>query len=389
MRHPSRTSDGFAPRLAVYYATSGIVAGIAMPFFPLWLEHKGLDAGKIGLVLAIPALVRIFFVPLITRVADRLNALREAILITTIGAVAGHILMGFADGLMAILVVMFIAAFFFTPGLPLTDAYALRGLAERQRAYGPVRLWASAAFIAANIGGGVLIGILARGSIIWLLVAAFAVAAVSAWMLVPLAVHHGPRIERAATRSLWRAPVFVAVVVACSLVQASHTVYYGFSTLDWTAKGLGNTTVGALWALGVIAEIALFAASGFLARFLGPLALVVLGAIGGLVRWTAMAFDPPFVLLPALQCLHALSFGATHIGAMLVLARVAPAGLGATAQGDFAAAQAVIFGSAMGMSGILFRAYGDLAYVAMALLAAVGTAVALYAYVGLRGHTAK
>jgi hypothetical protein len=53
-----------------------------------------------------------------------------------------------------------------------------------------------------------------------------------------------------------------------------------------------------------------------------------------------MAFDPPFVLLPFLQCLHALSFCATHIGAMQFLARVAAPGQMATAQGDLAAAQA-------------------------------------------------
>jgi hypothetical protein len=56
----------------------------------------------------------------------------------------------------------------------------------------------------------------------------------------------------------------VAVLIACSLVQASHALYYGFSTIDWTTKGLSDTAIGSLWALGVIAEILLFAASGFL-----------------------------------------------------------------------------------------------------------------------------
>ena len=42
-------------------------------------------------------------------------------------------------------------------------------------------------------------------------------------------------------------------------------------------------------------------------------------------------------MLPLLQALHALSFAATHLGSMHFLARVAPAGRGATAQGDFAA----------------------------------------------------
>ena len=93
-----------------------------------------------------------------------------------------------------------------------------------------------------------------------------------------------------------------------------------------------------------------------------------------------MAFDPPLILLPALQCLHALSFTSTHLGAMQFLARVVPPGLGATAQGDFAAAHGVVFSFAMGFSGSLFHAYGDLAYRRMALVAAVGFAVAIAAY---------
>ena len=51
-----------------------------------------------------------------------------------------------------------------------------------------------------------------------------------------------------------------------------------------------------------------------------PVDLIGLGAIGATVRWTAMAFDPPAGILPLLQCLHGLSFGATHLGAMYFLA---------------------------------------------------------------------
>ena len=49
----------------------------------------------------------------------------------------------------------------------------------------------------------------------------------------------------------------------------------------------------------------------------------LLGGAGAVLRWTAMAFDSPVALLPVLQCLHGLSFGATHLGAMHALARLA------------------------------------------------------------------
>jgi PPP family 3-phenylpropionic acid transporter len=142
-------SDSFAPRLSAYYATLGVATGFGMPFFPLWLEYKGLNAAEIGIVLAAPMVVRIVCVPLATRLADRANALRAAIMIGAVGAVVGHALIGLSNGFLPILVCIALAAVFFTPGYPLTDAYALRGLADRKLAYGSIRLWASAAYIAA------------------------------------------------------------------------------------------------------------------------------------------------------------------------------------------------------------------------------------------------
>jgi MFS transporter, PPP family, 3-phenylpropionic acid transporter len=120
----------------------------------------------------------------------------------------------------------------------------------------------------------------------------------------------------------------------------------------------------------VLAEIGLFAASGHF--LLEPKALLLLGAAGGVVRWAAMALEPPPLLLLPLQCLHAASFGATHLGALSYAARLAPAGLGASAQGYLAVASAVAMAAAMGASGELYARFAGEAYWAMALLAAVG-----------------
>lgn len=92
-----------------------------------------------------------------------------------------------------------------------------------------------------------------------------------------------------------------------------------------------------------------------------------------------MAFDPPAAGLAVLQCLHALSFGATHIGTMQFLAEIASARRGATAQGDFAATQGIVFAGAMGLSGVLVNAFGNWAYGGMAACAAAGVVCALTA----------
>ena len=52
--------------------------------------------------------------------------------------------------------------------------------AARGRAYGPVRLWGSVAFIAGNVGAGLLLEVIAPGHLIWLIVGSLAAAVVAA-----------------------------------------------------------------------------------------------------------------------------------------------------------------------------------------------------------------
>jgi PPP family 3-phenylpropionic acid transporter len=245
-------------------------------------------------------------------------------------------------------------------------------------AYGPVRLWGSAAFIAGSFGAGFSLDLIAPRDLIWLVVVAMMLAAAAAWLLVPLPGGEAParRPPRSAS-GLLRERAFLATAAAASLIQASHALYYGFSTLEWQAAGLGGGTIAALWGLGVVAEMALFAVSARLP--ITPQMLLLLGAAGAVVRWSAMAFDPPSAVLPLLQCLHGLSFGATHLGAVAYIARVAPAEQGATAQGYLAVAQGLVMAAAMGLSGLLYARWGGLAYGAMALAAAVGALSAVAA----------
>ncbi len=350
-----------------------------MPFFPLWLEAKGLDPGWIGLVLSAPLLVRLFAVPIATREADRRDALRAGIIIGSVGTVLGYALVGFAQAPVAILVAFMFASVFYTPVIPSTDAYALRGLRRHGGVYGPVRLWGSAAFIVGNLAAELISANILPHDLIWIIVAGWTIPALASFLLLPLTGDETAGGPQPAAKALLRSPVFLAVIAAASLIQASHAVYYVFSAIDWRAAGFDGLSIGALWALGVLAEIVLFALAGRLPPAIGPVALLALGAGGAVIRWSVMAFDPPALLLPALQCLHALSFGATHLGAMGFFARSAPPGLAATAQGYLAVALAVAMAALMTLSGLLYARYGALAYAAMALAAAAGGCLALVA----------
>jgi PPP family 3-phenylpropionic acid transporter len=354
--------------------------------------------------------VRVFAIPLATHHADRHDGLRAALVITAGASALGYGALGLAHGAVAIMVSYALTSAFFTPVTPLTDAYALRGLRHHGRAYGPVRMWGSVAFIAGTMGAGLLLDVIATRHLIWLIGAAMVLAAAAACALPSFEVDPTRRAKTGSAKTgsaktgsaktrnanktrntnkttsastasavgaLLRERSLLAGIAAASLIQASHAVYYGFSALDWKAAGFDGGAIGALWALGVAAEIALFACSGRLA--IAPAKLIALGAAGGVLRWGAMALDPPTALLAPLQCLHALSFGATHLGAMGLIMRAVPAAYGATVQGYFAVAQGLAMAGAMGVSGVLYARWGDLAYAAMALAAGAGGILAVAA----------
>src|SRR5262245_34840848 len=323
----TRTSWGFVPRLAALYAALFILPGIAMPFFPIWLKAKEVDATLIGIVLAVPMIARMLAIPVIARQADRRDAVRTVLVIASAVTFAGYVLVGLSSGVMAIIAAYTLTSLFSTPLMPLAETYALKGLMARKRAYGPVRLWGSFAFIFGNLAAGFAADIIPAQHLIWLMVAASALIALGAWQLAPLARNMPDEGGQARLRQKsLRDPAFIAVLAAASLIQASHAVFYGFSAVQWHAAGFDGTVIAALWALGVAAEIVLFALQGRLPPFFTPTVLIMTGAVGGTLRWLGMAIDPPALALPWLQLLHALSFGATHLGALMYLAHHAPAG---------------------------------------------------------------
>jgi PPP family 3-phenylpropionic acid transporter len=384
MRPLNQRQFGFAPRLAALYAAIFMTGGVQLPFFPVWLKAKGLDPSMIGGVLAAPMFVPIFANPFAARLADARDALRGTILVASCLGVATYALLGLADGAATILVMYALTALVLTSVMPLAETYALKGLNARGRAYGPVRLWGSVAFILGTFIAGFATDTIPARYLIWLIVAGAALTVLAAFALEPMPASAPPSAKPAIPhRHLLRDPAFIAVVAASSLIQASHAVYYGFSALGWRGAGLDGTAIAALWALGVLAEIVLFAVSGRLPPFFQPITLLMIGAAGGVLRWVAMALNPPDAVLPFLQLLHAASFGATHLGALGFVARHAPPGQSATAQGYLSIAQGVAMAAATGLSGWLYGAYGARAYGAMALAAVAG---GVCGYVAHRMH---
>jgi PPP family 3-phenylpropionic acid transporter len=356
-----------------------------LPFWPLWLESRGMGAGEIGILLGAAFWVKVATNPLVGGLVDRRGDRRRPMIALAAACLACYALFAVADGFWALLGVSVLTGVFFSALLPLGESLTMRTAHARGFDYGRIRLWGSIGFILTATLGGRLIEGRAPDIVLWLILAALG-ATLLACIAMP-DVRLTPAIH--GTRPVWRLvcnPTFVLFLASTGLLQASHAVYYGFATLHWRAAGLDEAVIGALWAEGVVAEILLFAASGAIVRRLGPAGLLLLAAGGGVVRWTATALSTELGVLLAAQTLHALTFAAAHLAAMHFIVRAAPPELSATAQTVYAAVgMGIVFGATMWAAGGLYAAFGGGAFLAMAGLSAAGGLVALMLAARSRG----
>ena len=370
-------------RLSLFYGALFLGLGIFVPFFPVWLLAKGLDAGQISLVLAGQMAVRIGSGPFFTFLADRTGDRRLMLCCLSAAAFVSMVLLAAVSGFAAILCLAIAMSVVWTPIIPLIESLAVLESENGGADYGRTRLWGSLTFILGSTGGGYALTWFEPGSIIWVLVGAYLLMLAAA-ILLPAAsaaqAAHSDRLRFAGVLPVLRHPVFLAFLGSASLIQASHALYYGFGTIHWQSVGIGDGVIGGLWAIGVIAEVVLFTFARRSVSLVGPLGLVAVGGVSAALRWPLTALDPGVAWLVLIQIGHGLTFGATHLGAMHFIVRAAPARYHATVQGVHAAfAGGIIMAAVMSVSGTLYAACGAMGYLAMAGLAAAGVLAALVA----------
>jgi PPP family 3-phenylpropionic acid transporter len=358
-------------RLSCFYAAVFALVGVQLPFWPVWLASRGLDAREIALLAAAGLWVKVLANPLAGVASDRLG--RRRVMVALAAATLIFFLLFLPkSGFAAYLAVSLLTGAAFSALTPLGDNLAITLAYSAGLDYGRIRLWGSLSFIAASLAAGLVLEAAAPDFVLVLVLAA---AAMLLAAVLRLPDSPGPRrAARAAPLALLRDPALLLFLASAALVQASHAVYYAFGSLYWRELGYSSGVIGALWAEGVVAEIVLFALSAPLVRRVSPPLLLAIAGTAGLLRWAATAFAVALPALALLQLLHAFTFGAAHLGAMHFLARAVPAELSGSGQALYSAISGLGFGVAMLAAGALFAAHGGGAYLAMAAMAGAGAA---------------
>jgi PPP family 3-phenylpropionic acid transporter len=368
---------GDARAVSTFFATLFLGVGVHLPFFPVFLAGRGLGADEIGIVLAAPMAARALLLPLLGHAADRIGSLTRAIAAYAAAAFLAFWLIGPAEGFLPLLAASMLLAVFWNAQVPLADAVAMRLARTAGANYGRMRAWGSTAFIAGSFLGGAVIERAGSEAVFWLLAATFTLTLGAAFALARRPVAAPPPTRPPQLRGTFSAlrPA-LPIVVACALVQGSHTMLYGFGSLAWERAGFSGTEIGVLWSVSVGAEIALFALSGRHAGRLPAAGLAAVGATAALVRWAALALAPGYAVTVGLQLLHGLSFGATHLAMVRHVAESAEPGRQGGTQALGATIVALFMASSAAASGPLYGAYGTAAFAAMAVPSLVALVVA-------------
>ncbi|TVR09129.1 MAG: MFS transporter [Salinarimonadaceae bacterium] len=367
------------PRFRLSFLNAAIFAviGLYMPFFPIWLESRGLAPATIGWILAAPIVARVVVTAPLLGLTERgldprlLLALAQGALVALFLIILGM------QGAIAIGLVVVLIAIAQAPLVPTADLLANEAVrADGRLSYGGIRIWGSLGFLACSLGGGALLSGAPVDAAVIAMAALAAVGALASLALPPMrrqVAEAAPAPAAAPRALLW-------LIAAGAAIQASHGALYAFGSIAWRGQGFSEAAIGVFWALGVVAEILLFWLVGrFASGEARAVMLIVAGAAGAAIRFAALAFAPGLAATLLIQALHGLSFGATHLGMMAALAALAPPGGRGKAQGVFAASTALAMALATVASGRIYPEAGPLVFLAMTPLALAGALCALRA----------
>lgn len=310
-------------RLSNFYFWYFAVIGAFMPYWTLYLQHRGLDKATIGLLAFISVFTRIIAPSAWGWLADRRGRRMQLVRFATAAEVLAWASLWWLPSTLPYLVgMLFFYSFFQNAILAQFEAVTLFWLKHQRQRYGAIRLWGSAGFIASVLLLGVVFDHLS---------VAFLPAILAALSLVSFGVALAcpePPLAPQATRrppSVWpilQRPTVYRFFAMQALLLLSHAPFYSFYSLYLGELGYSVSQTGVLWTVGVVAEIVMFMNSRhFLLRWserqLFAVCLVVTG-----VRWilTGVGHDY-FSLLLIAQCAHAFSFALFQVLSMQLINR--------------------------------------------------------------------
>jgi MFS transporter, PPP family, 3-phenylpropionic acid transporter len=357
---PASGSAGMAPARHFYFFFYAAAASL-LPFLVIYYEQLGLSGAQIGVLTGLLPLVTLFSAPLWGGAADASNRHRTALTLAVSGVLLSVFALSRASTFLWLMAAVVGFALFVAPIMPLVDNTVMAALGRRKGAYGKQRLWGAVGWGLAAPLAGALSG---RAGIGWLFYAYIGL------MFVALLVGRRLPLE-AATHSqpFWsglrlllgnrQLALFLATVFVggAGLGLVSNYLFLYLSDL-----GASKTLMGLSLTAATVSEVpVLFFSARLLARW-GARGLLAISLAALAIRVLAYSVMGAAWVVLLIQLLHGPSFAAMWSAGVHYADRLAPPGLGATAQALFTSVMIGLGSAAGGFSGgLLYDAVGPVA----------------------------
>ncbi len=299
-------------RIAGFYFFYYAFVGMFSPYWSLYLQSIGFGAIEIGVLMSIQPVMRMVAPNLWGWLADhsgkRLLVVQVAATLSALFYLGVFVFTSFW-GMFLVLALM---SFFWSASMPLVEATTLTYLGKNTAHYGRIRSWGSIGFIVSVVGLGYAFDYIAIAWLLWAgLVCEVGILIFS--RLIPstqVAAHHSDHLP---IRQIVLQPRVLAFFGACFLMAVAHGPYYTFYSIYLVEHGYAKSTVGMLWALGVICEIGVFFVMPALVKRFGFTRILLISFAAAVLRFLLIGWTVDIVaLLLFAQVLHALTFGSFH-----------------------------------------------------------------------------
>ncbi|AOF89161.1 MFS transporter [Sinorhizobium sp. RAC02] len=366
----------FAARIALVFCAPMMVNGIALPFFPVWLETLKMSDFQIGIVLAVPMFVRIFTAPIAGVVADRIGERSIVLIWSGLLSLLTAVALFATGSFWPVLLLYTLQGAVYSPYVPITEAIMLSGVRRWNFDYGRMRLWGSLAFILATMTGGWLAGLYGGDMVLPAMAAAFVLTVLGAMIAPRIGKPRRPSpisaIATMPTKSTLRQWDVQLMLIGVSLVNASHAMLFAFSAIYWQKMGFSGVDVGILWSAGVLAEVVFFLFAVQLRQRFNLWSMMIVGGGVAVARWILFPMEMSFAGYFVLQCLHAFTYALIHMSAQSRLVERVAEEQEAAAQGLYFFYTGMFTAIATFVSGYTFSWYGVQGFYLMSLVAAAG-----------------
>jgi len=283
-------------------------------YLPVWLnETIKLNVQQIGLLFGTAGFLKIFSNYFITKNIKTFRTRRLISILITSFMLTAFIFISFIKNLDVTLVVIlsFLILIIFSPILPIVENINTSLNKKFYNTYGKLRISGSIAFCIAVFIVGFILDRFGK-DVLPLLYIIFSIFFLCSIYLIPIEENKDKNILKGNFSELLADKVFIVVLFSCSIILASHAMYYSFSAIYWRKYNISLFQVGFLWFLGVCAEILFFLLIDKVKiKNIFFKAIIFVSLITSL-RWILTFFFTNFFILIFIQSLHAFTFGLTH-----------------------------------------------------------------------------